>query len=411
VYILLSLTFKYLWSHNMTMSDYVKKTIKVKLDVAPEDKKKLLETFKQFNQACNKVIEAGWNTGEDRKNYNKMELHQETYREIKDNTDLTANLVCEARNRGAEAIKQAIAKWSNRKKASKPHIHKYSSIVYDKRSSTIKKRYCTLSTIDGRIKAEYLLGDYQKKHLDDKNYERRSATLNYNQDKDEFYLNITIRRPVIYENGENILGVDLGVNNLAVTSTGKFFGKEIKWKKNGFFRTRRSLQSKDTRSAKRTLKQISGRENRYTLNVLHRISRRIVEEAQKHNCQVIAFEDLTDIRNKTEKYDKRFERQLHSWGFRKLQEFTEYKAKEQGIETRYVKPRNTSKKCSKCGHIKRKNRNRNDFKCRKCGYEVNADYNASKNIGLKALPSDKSSDGLSHGQLALKSGMLNPTSA
>lgn len=389
------------------MSEYVTKSIKVKLDINPEDKQKLLETFEQFNRACNRVIEAGWEK-EGQKNYNKMELHQETYRDIKESTGLTANLICEARNRGAEEIKRTVATWGAGKKASKPVVDKYSSVVYDKRSSTINNRYCTLSTVDGRIEADYIIGEYQKNHLDNNDYEKRSSTLGYDKKKEEFYLNITIRRPVEYREGENVLGIDLGVNNLAVTSTGKFFGKELKWKKNGFFRTRRNLQSKGTRSAERTLKQMSGRENRCTMDVLHKVSRRIVEEAKEHDCQVIAFENLTDIRNRSEKFDRRFERQLHGWGFRKLQEFTEYKAKEQGIEVKYVNPENTSQKCSKCGHIS--NRNGSDFKCHNCGYEVNADYNASKNIGLRALPSDKSSDGLSHGQLALKSGMLNPTS-
>jgi putative transposase len=47
--------------------------------------------------------------------------------------------------------------------------------------------------------------------------------------------------------------------------------------------------------------------------------------------------------------------------------------------------------------------------CDKCGYEVDGDYNASKNVGLRllAVPSGKRPDGLGNGQLALKSGTLN----
>ncbi len=144
------------------MSDHLKKTVKVKLDVDGEDKEKLLKTFRQFNEACNRVVETGWNEDGD-KNYNKMELHKETYRKIKDDTELTANLVCSSRNRAAEAIKRVVRDWSNGKKASKPEFDKFSSVVYDKRSSTIKDRYCTLSTVKGRIKAEYIIGEYTRK--------------------------------------------------------------------------------------------------------------------------------------------------------------------------------------------------------------------------------------------------------
>ncbi|OKY77272.1 MAG: IS605 OrfB-like transposable element containing RNAse H-like and Zn finger domain [Candidatus Methanohalarchaeum thermophilum] len=394
----------------MNVPNYLKKTVKVKLDVDEDDKDKLLGTFRQFNRSCNKVVEAGWNKSGD-KNYNKMELHEETYRDIKDELDLTANLVCSARNRAAEAIKKVVQGWSNGKKASKPQFDKYSSILYDKRSATIKDRYCTLSTVDGRIEAEYVIGEYQKKHLDDKNYEFRSCTLNYERDKDEFYLHITIRKPVLYRNEGNVLGVDLGMKNIAVTSTGKFLGEDMRWQKNHFFRVKKGLQGKGTQSAMRTLKDMAGRENRYTENKLHNISRELVEEAEKHNCKTIAFEDLKEIRDKDEKFNSRLERQLHSWGFEKLQKFTEYKAKEKGVEVVRVKSEYTSQTCSKCGHTEKSNRNGSQFKCKECGYEVNADYNAAKNIGTRALPSDKSSDGLSHGQLALKSGTLNPTAA
>ena len=68
------------------------------------------------------------------------------------------------------------------------------------------------------------------------------------------------------------------------------------------------------------------------------------------------------------------------WGI--LARLLEYKCKEFIL----VPPPNTSRKCSECGHCESGNRLRssnkkNDiFKCLKCGYEVHADINASKNI-------------------------------
>jgi len=61
-------------------------------------------------------------------------------------------------------------------------------------------------------------------------------------------------------------------------------------------------------------------------------------------------------------------------------------------------------------HTDRRNRNNGSFKCEKCGYELQADYNASKNIGIKFLRAGQMSPArMGHGQLALKSGVLKPS--
>lgn len=53
------------------------------------------------------------------------------------------------------------------------------------------------------------------------------------------------------------------------------------------------------------------------------------------------------------------------------------------IKVMKVDPKNTSKLCSKCGKIG-KRIGQGLFKC-ECGYQVNADYNASKNIMKRSL--------------------------
>ncbi|WP_434530234.1 zinc ribbon domain-containing protein (plasmid) [Haloarcula sp. NS06] len=81
-----------------------------------------------------------------------------------------------------------------------------------------------------------------------------------------------------------------------------------------------------------------------------------------------------------------------------------------GFESTSVNPAFSSQTCSKCGHQSNTNRDSDGwFACNECGYEVDGDYNAAKNVGLRllALPSGKRPDGLGNGQLALKSGTLN----
>jgi len=388
------------------MSQYLTKTIQVKMDIPPDRQGDVLETFRQFSQACRMVLEVAWQ-GE-RKNYNKQELHDATYYSIRDATDLPANLVCSARNRVAEAVKACVGRWADGRKASKPTFRDFGSVVYDKRTVTVKNRHCTLATVNGRVRADYVLGDYQKEHLDDPNYEMRSATLS-NRDG-VFFLNITIRKPVLYKSTGVAMGVDLGVNNIAVTSTAKFFDAGFyNWKRNGCFRTKRGLQEKGTRGARRVLKRLKRRENRFGEDYIHRVSKVIVQEALDHDVDAIVFEQLDHIRDRMQNSNHRTQRQMHTWAFRKLQAFVTYKAAEVGIQVAYQDARYTSQKCSCCGHTQSSNRHGRQFVCQSCGYSVDADYNAAKNIGLNYCTQRQKSSGVGLPcQLALKSGTLTP---
>ena len=132
----------------------------------------------------------------------------------------------------------------------------------------------------------------------------------------------------------------------------------------------------------------------------HKISRSIVEYAIKNGCGTIQLEDLSSIAdnemNKAdkEKDEKKITEQqykirnayLRNWSYYDLQQKIEYKAKENGIDVVYINPAYTSQRCSKCGAIHEENRPTNlKFKCVECGYEENADYNASQNIAIKDI--------------------------
>jgi len=59
----------------------------------------------------------------------------------------------------------------------------------------------------------------------------------------------------------------------------------------------------------------------------------------------------------------------------------EYKLFWRGGMLVVVNPRHTSQQCSCCGYTAKENRvSQNVFRCLACGYEVNADVNAAKNI-------------------------------
>jgi IS605 OrfB family transposase len=138
-----------------------------------------------------------------------------------------------------------------------------------------------------------------------------------------------------------VIGVDLGIENLAVTSTAYFFsGRELTHDFREFEKVRAGLQQTGTRSAHRTLDQSGGRELRYVRDVLHRVSNAIIAEALRYECDVIAFEDLTHIRDRTGASWG------HKWAFRTLYEQVEYKAEAEGISVKQVGSPYTSKRCA-----------------------------------------------------------------
>ncbi len=366
----------------------ITKTCKVKLGIPEERKQDILETFRQYNFALRFAIKQAWKP--DKKIINKSKLHKLTYYPLREKTNLPANFICSARNKACDVIKGNVIRWRNHKKATEPAFKPFSAIQFDKRTLTIKNRNCTFSTVNGRVKANYFLGDYQKQILDDPNYEFRTATMTYKDGN--FFLNITIIKPTFIMQSQTVIGVDLGIKNIATTSTGKFFRSGLLNDKRRQFREKRAkLQSKGTRSCKKILQRISGRENRFSNWVLHNISRQIVNEVINHNAEVIAFEKLTDIREKAKQWRKKERAKINLWTFSKLQQYVQYKALEVGINTVFTEAKYTSQKCSKCGHIEPSNRNGLNFTCKHCGYSLNADYNASKNIAIKVL-SGKSPD-------------------
>jgi IS605 OrfB family transposase len=126
------------------------------------------------------------------------------------------------------------------------------------------------------------------------------------------------------------------------------------------------------------LKKISGRQKRFRKDCDHVLSKRLVQSVE--SGATLVFEDLTNIRGRALRR-KAQGRRLHSWSFAQFQAFVTYKAEDKGVKVEFVDPRYTSQKCSQCGHIERGNRpTQAEFRCKKCGFECHADYNASTNI-------------------------------
>ena len=134
----------------------VRRTVPVKLDVDRDDAALFRETVDEFLWAANSVVEHAWEG--DSKPTSKAQLQEETYADVREQTQLHANLVQNARNTAAEAVQSAVARWKQGEYAGKPHFSSPTA-VYDKRCATFHDENVSLATVDGRIEVEFVLPD------------------------------------------------------------------------------------------------------------------------------------------------------------------------------------------------------------------------------------------------------------
>ncbi|MGN9847582.1 RNA-guided endonuclease InsQ/TnpB family protein, partial [Nonomuraea sp. H19] len=183
---------------------------------------------------------------------------------------------------------------------------------------------------------------------------------------------------------DGFLGVDLGIANIATTSTGKrHCGKGLNAVRHRQRRLRKRLQAKATKSAKRLLKLRRRKEARFAANINHVIAKQTVTEAERTG-KGIALEDLSGIRDRV-RLRKPQRVTLHSWSFHQLGSFLAYKARRAGVAVVYVDPAYSSQECSACHHIDKNNRpDQATFTCTSCGFAEHADVNAAHVLAHRA---------------------------
>ncbi|MFE6806941.1 RNA-guided endonuclease InsQ/TnpB family protein [Streptomyces sp. NPDC057681] len=184
---------------------------------------------------------------------------------------------------------------------------------------------------------------------------------------------------------DGFVGVDLGIVNIATTSTGyQAAGRGLNRYRKRQLALRAKLQRKRTKSARRRLKERSRREQRHVKNQNHIIAKTIVTEAERTSAG-ISLEELKGIRQRV-RLRKPQRVALHSWAFAQLGEFIVYKARRAGVPLVFVDPAYTSQTCCECQHVDRRNRvDQGLFICRGCGVVAHADRNASHNIASRGV--------------------------
>jgi len=116
----------------------------------------LHESARQFLYCANRAAEFCWDNDSIRTASLRTQLRGTLYEELRDETDLTANLVQEAIRRAVQATKGCVERWKQGKRVSQPEFTSW-SMVYDKRSATFYRNKVSLSTVSGRVECEFEL--------------------------------------------------------------------------------------------------------------------------------------------------------------------------------------------------------------------------------------------------------------
>ena len=343
-------------------------TLKVKLEPSAEDSHALLETMHQFNAACNFVAKKAFELH----TANKIKLQKVVYHQIREQFGISSQMAVRAISKVCEAYK--------RDKSIKPEFDATKAMIYDQRIMSWKGLdKVSLLTLRGRIKLPVVICDYHAPRLD---RIRGQADLIY--DRGSFYLCVVVEVPeppkIV---PDNVLGVDLGIKNIAVDSSGEeFSGEKIEKIRTKIDNLKADLQSCGTDSAKRHLKKLSGKESRFHRDVNHCISKKLVAKA-KDTSSIIVLEDLSGIRERAT-VPKAQRRKQHNWSFYQLRQFIDYKAAIAGVPIVLIDPAYTSQECPICHQISRSNRpTRDNFCCVCCGFSGPADTIAATNIAAR----------------------------
>ncbi|ADX70902.1 RNA-guided endonuclease TnpB family protein [Lactobacillus helveticus] len=243
----------------------------------------------------------------------------------------------------------------------------------------------SLNTLNGRRKVDFVCKGFDQ-YLDQTKWKLGSLKMLQLRGKWYIHLSATTAIPEFEaEQAVHVVGIDRGLRFLAACYDEKgksilFSGQKILRKKRKYKKLRAELQAKGTKSAKRRLKKIGQRENRWMSDVNHRLTKTLIDHYGSNT--IYALEDLTDVRFATEKSPKDQRYEIVSWAFYQFEQFLTYKANLNSSAVVKVPAKYTSQRCPKCGRIHKDNRDHelHLYTCDKCGYKSNDDRLAAMNI-------------------------------
>ena len=379
--------------------------IKVKLNILePNSGMKFSKTMEQYRLACNYISKYLF---DNHFPLNKNEVQKAIYNTIREKFNLKSQMTI-------SCIRGVIARYKTVKAQMKRNSYKYQDIntgewyretrdltwlqkpitfnrpqvdlQRNRDWSYLSSGQLSINTLNGRVKVNPVCHGFDQYF--DGTWKFGLAKLLKTGGK--WYLHISATKTVAdFDNQtvKHVVGIDRGLRFLATTydeqgQTAFFDGKAIMRKRAKYQKLRAKLQAKGTKSAKRRLKKLSGRENRWMTDVNHRLSKTLVQKFGSNTLFVL--EDLTGVSFERTDLPKALRNQNKSWAFYQLAQFLTYKAHLNNSEVIEVSAQYTSQRCPKCGTIKKSNRNHDlhEYHCSNCGYRSNDDRLGAMNIQL-----------------------------
>lgn len=245
------------------------------------------------------------------------------------------------------------------------------------------------------------LGDLKAKgrqRFDIEKLERRALTIKRKNNKWYAIICFRIDESLVkreVSESRTAIGIDAGIAQLLVTSDGEYIEnpkflksceKEIKLQQRKL-----SKKIKGSNSRRKQVKRLAKKHEKLSnkrKDHHHKLSAYLVKH---HDVIVVEKLNLTGMTKsakgtvenpgKNVAQKSGLNRSMLDAGIGMLYQFIGYKAEEAGCQFVQINPKNTSRKCSKCGHAEKENRvSQSMFICKRCGHTENADENASKNI-------------------------------
>ena len=352
-------------------------TYSVLLHVDARQSALLSDTCDAYLSCCNRVSEVAYNS----RMLSQKKLSKLVYYELRERYKVGAQMAQSAIIQvigNYRAIKESQGSpWKVQPNYTTPGY----DLVWNRDYSILKDGRLSINTLEGRLKVEV---DWTR--IPEEYRHGRFGTARVLKRRDKWMLLIpsTIEVPDP-PRPQQVIGVDMGLRFLATVydadgNTTFYSGKEVTRKRAHYKQLRTDLQKRGTRSARRRLKSIGDRENRWMRDVNHQVSKALVNACDKPT--LITIEDLTGIREATERVGKKQRYVQASWAFYQLRQMIEYKAAKAGHTVLAIDPAYTSQICPRCGLILKENRNHkaHEYVCKGCGYRSNDDRVGAMNI-------------------------------
>jgi len=354
----------------------MKLTLKMKMRPLTRNKEWMLEQSIEAFKACvNDWLSAIAQLGE---KPNRGNLHRFAYRRIRDKyPQLHSNVVQDAMNLAIETYRSWLKNGGDF-----PEFH--SDVIYFKGVDVkIENNGLVVSLMGKRVYLPLYVPKKFKKYLQYKH--GRVIIKRIGKDWYAFLsINVPEKEPV---KPIGAIGVDLGYYNLLVASDEK--GREVmRVQGDALIKHKEHLEKLTARRQQRLMKKFgiyaktNHKDKKFVNDLNHKIAKELVLKAKQLN-RAIVLEKLKGLRR--QKRPKQLRKILHRWSYADLIAKITYKAKLHGVPVIFVSPRGTSKTCSNCGYYVKGFKNERMFKCPKCGFQLDRDLNAARNIAKRAF--------------------------